>query len=61
MRGRLPLRRRLLLSVIGALAAALIVLVGAFNLVLRDRLAREADNALAARSPTVVTPCPAIE
>ena len=36
---RLPLRRRLLLSVIGA-----------FNVVLRERLGHEADNALAARA-----------
>jgi signal transduction histidine kinase len=47
---RLPLRRRLLLSVIGALAVALIVLIGAFNLVLRERLSHEVDSALAARA-----------
>jgi signal transduction histidine kinase len=40
----------LLLSVIAALAVALIVLIGAFNLVLRGRLGHEADGALAARA-----------
>jgi two-component system, OmpR family, sensor kinase len=50
MRSGLPLRRRLLLSVIGALAIALVVLIGAFNLVLRERLSSEANSALAARS-----------
>jgi len=50
MRLGVPLRRRLLLSVIGALAVALLVLIGAFNLVLRDRLGHEADSALAARA-----------
>ena len=46
----LPLRRRLLLSVVGALALTLLVLIGAFNLVLRERLSHEANNALAARA-----------
>lgn len=50
IRTRLPLRGRLLLSVIGALAVALIVLIGAFNVILRDRLDHEADSALAARA-----------
>lgn len=46
----LPLRRRLLLSVICALAVALVLLIGAFNLILRERLGHEADSALAARA-----------
>lgn len=50
MSRRLPLRRRLLLSVVGALALALIVLIGAFNLVLRDRLDHEADTSVSARA-----------
>lgn len=50
MRRGVPLRRRLLLSVIGALAVALLVLIGAFNLVLRERLGHEADSALSARA-----------
>src|SRR5438270_855557 len=47
---RLPLRRRLLLSVVGAVAVALVVLIGAFNLVLRDRLDHEADTSVSARA-----------
>lgn len=50
MRAGLPLRRRLLLSVIAALAVALVALIGAFNLVLRDRLNHEANNTLAGRA-----------
>ena len=50
MRTGLGLRRRLLLSVIAALAVALVALIGAFNLVLRDRLNHEAHSALAARA-----------
>jgi two-component system, OmpR family, sensor kinase len=50
MRSPLPLRRRLLLSVVGAVALALVVLIGAFNVVLRDRLGHEANNALVARA-----------
>jgi signal transduction histidine kinase len=50
MRVGVSLRRRLLLSVIGALAVALVLLIGAFNLVLRERLGHEADSALAARA-----------
>ncbi|MDQ6777601.1 MAG: hypothetical protein M3071_15615, partial [Actinomycetota bacterium] len=46
----LGLRRRLQLSVVGAVAIALVLLVGAFNVVLRDRLSHEADNALFARA-----------
>jgi two-component system OmpR family sensor kinase len=46
----IPLRRRLLMSVIGALAVALVVLISAFNVVLRGRLGHEADSALAARA-----------
>jgi signal transduction histidine kinase len=47
---RLSLRRRLLLSVTGALAIALVVLIGAFNVVLHERLGHEASSALAARA-----------
>jgi signal transduction histidine kinase len=50
MWSRLALRRRLLLSVIGALAVALVVLIGAFNVVLRQQLRHEAGSALAARA-----------
>jgi signal transduction histidine kinase len=50
MQTGLTLRRRLLLSVIGALAVALVVLIGAFNLLLRERLSHEANSALAARA-----------
>src|SRR5256885_8696130 len=42
--------RRLLLSVIGAVALALILLLAAFNLVLRQRLRADADNALVSRA-----------
>src|SRR5437763_347207 len=48
MRVGVSLRRRLLMSVVGALA--LVLLIGAFNIVLRDRLGHEADSALAARA-----------
>ncbi len=47
---RLDLRRRLQLSVIGAVGLALVLLIGAFNLVLRDRLSAEANNALFERA-----------
>jgi two-component system, OmpR family, sensor kinase len=47
---RLGLRRRLELSVIGAVAVALIVLLTAFNVVLRQRLDAEANNALFSRA-----------
>ena len=50
MRVGASLRRRLLMSVIGALAVALVLLIGAFNLVLRERLGREANSELAARA-----------
>jgi signal transduction histidine kinase len=50
MRPRLGLRGRLALSAVGAVAIALVLLVGAFNLVLRGRLSHEADNALIARA-----------
>ncbi|HEY1593634.1 MAG TPA: HAMP domain-containing sensor histidine kinase [Solirubrobacteraceae bacterium] len=53
---RLPLRRRLLLTVIGAVALALVVLIAAFNLVLRDRLDHEADSALSARATAELAP-----
>ena len=47
---RLGLRRRLEASVIGAVALVLVVLIGAFNVVLRQRLSSEADNALFSRA-----------
>jgi signal transduction histidine kinase len=50
MRARGGLRRRLQLSVIGAVALALAALLVAFNLVLRQRLSDEANNALFARA-----------
>ena len=46
MISRLGLRRRLEWSVIGAVALALILLLIAFNVVLRQRLSADADNAL---------------
>lgn len=50
MIARPGLRRRLELSVIGAVAVALIVLLTAFNVVLRQRLGAEANNALVSRA-----------
>ncbi|MDQ6807733.1 MAG: hypothetical protein M3065_22910, partial [Actinomycetota bacterium] len=50
MRAGLGLRGRLQLSVVGAMAMALVLLVGAFNVVLRGRLSHEADNALFERA-----------
>ena len=50
MSARLNLRRRLQLSVIGAVGLVLVLLIGAFNLVLRDRLSAEANNALFERA-----------
>ena len=47
---RLDLRRQLLLSVLGAVALVLVVFIFAFNVVLRDRLSNEANNALFARA-----------
>lgn len=47
---RLGLRRRLLVSVIGAVALALVVLISVFNLVLRQRLDSSADSALSSRA-----------
>ncbi|MDQ6817158.1 MAG: HAMP domain-containing histidine kinase, partial [Actinomycetota bacterium] len=44
------MRRRLLLSVVGAVAAALVLLIGAFNVVLGERLNHEANSALVARA-----------
>jgi signal transduction histidine kinase len=44
------LRRRLELSIVGAVGIALIVLVAAFNVVLRDRVDHEAKTALVARA-----------
>lgn len=38
------------MSVVGAVAVALVALIGAFNVILRDRLNHEADNALSARA-----------
>jgi signal transduction histidine kinase len=50
MISRLGLRRRLELSVVGAVALSLIVLLGAFNVVLRDRLSADANNVLVSRA-----------
>ena len=50
MISRLGLRRRLELSVIGAVALSLILLLGAFNIVLRQRLSADANNALVSRA-----------
>lgn len=50
MIARLGLRRRLLLSVIGAVAIALVLLLSAFNIVLRQRLSADANNGLFARA-----------
>ena len=50
MISRLGLRRRLELAVIGAVALALILLLGAFNVVLRQRLNAEANRALVSRA-----------
>jgi signal transduction histidine kinase len=55
MRSRLGLRGRLALSVVGAVAIALVLLIGAFNIVLGDRLSHEADNALFARASAALS------
>jgi two-component system, OmpR family, sensor kinase len=47
---QLGLRRRLQLAVIGGVALALAALIAAFNVVLRERLSHDADNALLARA-----------
>jgi signal transduction histidine kinase len=47
---RLGLRHRLQLAVVGGVALALAALIAAFNLVLRERLSHDADNALLART-----------
>jgi signal transduction histidine kinase len=47
---RRDLRLRVQLFVIGAVALTLAVLIGAFNVVLRERLSHEADSALFARA-----------
>jgi signal transduction histidine kinase len=52
MRSALSLRRRLWLSVVGAVALALVLMIGAFNVVLRERLNHEADSALVGRAST---------
>jgi signal transduction histidine kinase len=49
-RARLGVRQRLQLAVIGAVALALAVIIAAFNVVLRERLRHDADNALLARA-----------
>lgn len=46
----MSLRRRLLLSVIGAVALTLVPMLVVFNVVLNERLSHEADNALYARA-----------
>jgi two-component system OmpR family sensor kinase len=50
MIARLGLRKRLWLSVMGAVAVALILLLAAFNVVLRERLSSDANNALYSRA-----------
>jgi signal transduction histidine kinase len=50
MISRLGLRARLELSVIGAVALSLVLLLGAFNVVLRHRLSADANNAAIARA-----------
>jgi two-component system OmpR family sensor kinase len=50
MSRRIGLRGRLTLSVIGSVAVVLVVLIGAFNMVLRSRLNADANNALFARA-----------
>jgi two-component system OmpR family sensor kinase len=50
MTSRPGLRRRLWLSVVGAVAVALILMLTAFNLVLRDRLSADANNLLFSRA-----------
>lgn len=50
MIARLGLRRRLLLSVIAAVATALVLLLTVFNVVLRQRLSADANNALLSRA-----------
>ena len=50
MMSRSDLRRRLWLSVVGAVALALILLLAAFNIVLRERLSADANNALYSRA-----------
>jgi signal transduction histidine kinase len=52
MSSRLGLRSRLQLSVIGGVALVVAVLIGAFNVVLRDRLNSDADNLLVTRATT---------
>jgi signal transduction histidine kinase len=49
-RSRLSLRWQLQLSVIGAVGLALVILITAFNVLLRQRLSDDADNVLAARA-----------
>src|SRR5947209_10125173 len=52
IRSRLGLRSRLQLSVSGGVALALAVLIGAFNIVLRDRLNSDANNVSVTRATT---------
>ena len=52
MRSRVGLRSRLQLSVTGGVALALAVLIGAFNVVLRDRLNSDANNMAVTRATT---------
>ena len=54
MGSRLGLRWRLQLSVVGAVGLALVVLIAAFNVLLRERLSADADNVLAARASAEV-------
>jgi two-component system, OmpR family, sensor kinase len=50
MISRLGLRRRLEFSAVGAVALALVLLLSAFNFVLRDRLSADVNNALISRA-----------
>ncbi len=50
MISRLGLRRRLLLSVLGAVAVALVLLLAAFNVLLRQRLDADANSAVFSRA-----------
>ena len=58
MTSRLGLRRRLQLSVIGGVALVVAVLIGAFNIVLRDRLNSDANNLLVTRATTELSTIP---
>ena len=54
-------RVRLQLFVTGAVALTLVLLVGAFNVILRDRLSHEADGALSARASGELALLPVVD